>query len=275
VIEKNGFARLCRVLRREETKNVYPELRIFSFSIDNYLFLYLVGIAVSAILLKCEMKRNNYSTSLYTTVLVAGITAGIIGSKIYYLFEAWDQFLHSPLQTFFSTAGSGWYGGFLFGGAAIVLTLKIKEQPVLKFLDLIIPVVPVGQVFGRFGCFLTGCCGGRPSNVPWAVSFPNGTYAANVKVHPTQLYEMALYSAVAVLLWKLRKKETGSGSKFGLYLVLVGLGRFTIEFYRVNSKVLLGLTAPQLFALLSILLGGYLLARGRTRACEIPNAATG
>jgi len=146
------------------------------------------------------------------------------------------------------------------GGISIVLILKIKRLPVLETLDVIIPVVPLGQVFGRLGCFLGGCCHGTPANVPWALSFPNGQYPAYVKVHPTQLYEMFIYLGIFILLWKLRKKEMKNGLKFSLYLILAGPGRFIVEFYRINPQTtLFRLTAPQIIAILGMMLGAFII----------------
>lgn len=240
---------------------MFPITRIFGFELNNYVLLYIIAILVSVLLLRLELKRNNYPRQFYAILITIGIIAGMIGAKIYYFLEVWDEVIHSPLKNFFEIGGSGWYGGFILGGIAVVLTIKIKRLPLLKTLDIIILVVPLGQVFGRIGCFLAGCCHGIPSKVPWAVSFPEGLYPKNVKVHPTQLYEMFVALCIFILLWKLRKKELKPGLKISLYLILSGLGRFIVEFYRINPKILVGLTAPQLLSVLSILLGVFLVLK--------------
>jgi phosphatidylglycerol:prolipoprotein diacylglycerol transferase len=238
---------------------MYPVIRILHFEVESYIVLYLVAFIVATFLLKYELKRNNYPSYLYALLMITGSITGIIGSKIYYFFEIWDEFILSPLEPLFNIPGSGWYGGFILGGISIVLILKIKKLPVLETLDVIIPVVPLGQVFGRLGCFLAGCCHGTPANVPWALSFPNGQYPAYVKVHPTQLYEIFIYLCIFILLWKLRKKEMKNGLKFSLYFILAGLGRFIVEFYRINPQTLFRLTAPQIIALLGIMLGTFII----------------
>jgi prolipoprotein diacylglyceryltransferase len=98
--------------------------------------------------------------------------------------------------------------------------------------------------------------------------FPNGFYTPHTKVLPTQLYEMAIYLCIALVLWKLRKKMVKNGFLFGLYLVLAGGGRFIVEFYRFNPRVALHLTAPQLLAILSIMVGTYIIFRKGQSANE-------
>jgi phosphatidylglycerol:prolipoprotein diacylglycerol transferase len=238
---------------------MYPVIHIFQFDVDSYMLFYCIAFTVATALLRHELRRNNYPPYLYITLMTVGLITGIIGSKIYYFFGIWNEFILSPFETFFNIAGSGWYGGFVLGGISVVLAQRLKKLPILKTLDIMVPIVPIGQVFGRFGCFLAGCCHGIPSNLPWALSFPNGLYPIHVKVHPTQLYEMFTYLCIFILLWKLRKKEMKYGVKFSLYLVLAGLGRFIVEFYRLNPKILLSLTLPQIIAALGIMLGAFVI----------------
>jgi prolipoprotein diacylglyceryltransferase len=94
---------------------MYPEIPFYSFKIDTYIFIYLMAIIVASVLLRLELKRNSYSASLYFLLASTALIAGIVGSKIYYIVEAWDQFIQNPWQTFFAIAGSTWYGGFILG----------------------------------------------------------------------------------------------------------------------------------------------------------------
>ena len=240
---------------------MYPEITIGSIEIDSYIILYLLAFIIVALLLKREFKKRHYSTKLFIGLLITGLFFGMIGSKIYYVLENWDAFTIDPYQTFFRISGSGWYGGFILGGTGILIFLKINKLPVLTFLDILALFVPVGQVFGRLGCFLAGCCYGTPSNLPWAVSFPNTLYPPHVKVHPTQLYELIIYFAISILLFRLKNKNLKCGILLGLYLALSGVGRFIVEFYRPNPRIIAQLSAPQVLALIGILLGSYFIFR--------------
>jgi phosphatidylglycerol:prolipoprotein diacylglycerol transferase len=240
---------------------MYPEISIGPINIESYLFFYLLAFIVVAIFLSREFARRQYPRKLFIGLFMTGLVFGLIGSKIYFILNNWDIFVMNRSRILFDISGSGWYGGLILGVSAIIIFLKIKKLPILKFMDILIPFVPVGQVFGRLGCFFAGCCHGTPSNLPWAVVFPNGLYPPHVKVHPTQLYEMIICLIISIILFRYKKKNMKDGKLLGLYLVLAGMGRFIIEFYRPNPKIIAHLTTPQILAFIGILLGGYFIFR--------------
>jgi len=118
---------------------------------------------------------------------------------------------------------------------------------------------------GRGGCFLAGDgTYGKPSDLPWAMAFPNGTMPTAVPVHPTALYEAVVAFALSGLLWGLRKRLAPL-AVFGLYAVLSGLARFLVEEIRINREVLLGMTQPQVWSLALVVNGMGLLFSIRLR----------
>ena len=105
--------------------------------------------------------------------------------------------------------------------------------------DLIAPGIALGHIVGRFGCLLAGCCYGRPTDVPWAITFTDPNAAANVgtplgiALHPTQMYDAgAELIILGLLLLTERKGRRFAGRTFWAYLLLYGISRFVIEFYR-------------------------------------------
>ena len=108
---------------------------------------------------------------------------------------------------------------------------------------------------------------GKVTDVAWSVSFPQGAPPTHDPVHPTQLYEIAWLLPVAALLWRRRRK---SPFLFGEYVALNGLGRLVIENWRVNPKVALGLTEPQLIGLglITLGVGGWLYFQRRRAAAD-------
>jgi len=235
---------------------MYPTFHFFTFNFDSYSILYGSAIIITAFLIRYELKRHNFPPFLFVEILLVGIISGLIGSKLYYCFSNWNEFIADPSSIIFSFYGSGWFGGFFLGGLSIVLFLKIRNYAVLKTLDVIIPALPCAQAIGRLGCFISGDgCYGVPSDLPWAMAFPNGLVPTDIKVHPTPLYEIIIYFSVFILLWTLRKKETPAGFKLSLYLVIASNGRFAVEFFRLNPELFLGLTLPQIASSLSIILG--------------------
>ncbi|HZW43609.1 MAG TPA: prolipoprotein diacylglyceryl transferase family protein, partial [Dermatophilaceae bacterium] len=119
----------------------------------------------------------------------------------------------------------------------------------------------VAYGIGRLGCLLAGDgTYGKPTSVPWAMTFPNGVVPTNVPVHPTPLYEALAAIVIATILWALGK-QWNPPAVFGAYLALSGISRFFVEFLRINEPALFGLTQPQLWALVSLLTGVVLTVR--------------
>ncbi len=110
----------------------------------------------------------------------------------------------------------------------------------------------IGQALGRVGCFLVGDDYGRPTDGPFGIAFPQGAPPTLDKVHPTQLYESAWLFAVTAFLWARRDR---SPRLWAEYLMLAGIGRFAVEFLRVNPRVVLGMSEAQIIALAMFTVG--------------------
>jgi phosphatidylglycerol:prolipoprotein diacylglycerol transferase len=118
---------------------------------------------------------------------------------------------------------------------------------------------------GRIGCQLSGDGDyGKAADVPWAMSYPDGTVPTDQRVHPTPVYESLAMGLVAWFLWTLRDRFA-PGVLFALYLVLSGLERFLVEFLRRNNEVWAGLTAPQIESLVLIVVGTTWIALASRR----------
>ena len=154
---------------------------------------------------------------------------------------------------------------------------KKKGIPWLHAADICSPAVAVAYGIGRIGCHIAGDGDwGTLSDVPWAVQYTNAIigwvhpltgvpYPEGAKVHPTPLYEMLQSLVIFGILWSLRKKDYPPGVIFWLYLILAGLARFTVEFWRVNPVAAFGVTQAQSFAIILVLLGGYMIWSTFTR----------
>jgi len=130
---------------------------------------------------------------------------------------------------------------------------------------------------GRIGCFTSGDGDyGIPSNLPWAMGFPEGIVptAPGVRVHPTPIYELIVGLAIAWWLWHRAGKKTGrslgAGEIVGEYLLLTGIARFLVEFIRRNPKILLGLSNAQLASLGSVIVGLILMWFASSRVKRSP-----
>jgi phosphatidylglycerol:prolipoprotein diacylglycerol transferase len=105
------------------------------------------------------------------------------------------------------------------------------------------PGIALGHVTGRLGCLAAGCCYGRPTTVPWAITFTNPLAAANVgtplniPLHPTQLYEAGAELLILILLLATEKKgRPFAGRTFWAYMFLYAVSRYVIEIYRGDPR---------------------------------------
>jgi phosphatidylglycerol:prolipoprotein diacylglycerol transferase len=104
-------------------------------------------------------------------------------------------------------------------------------------------------MLGRTGCFLVGDDYGKPTDLAWGIAFPEGSPPTQVPVHPTQLYEIGMTLPIFLLLWFQRDRGYPDGFLFFEFMVLAGIERFVVEFWRLNAKIALGLTAAQWIAI--------------------------
>ena len=161
----------------------------------------------------------------------------------------------------FWQGGLAFYGGFLFAAPVGLYYAKRKQLGLLRVADMCSPVVALGLFFGRMGCFLNGCCYGRPTELPWGVDFP--TLAGHAHVHPTQLYEaigsLALW---ALLYWVARPHKRRHGDVFAWFLIGYGVLRFALEFLRADERgALAGLSTSQWIGIPLIVWGVFWLLK--------------
>jgi phosphatidylglycerol:prolipoprotein diacylglycerol transferase len=159
------------------------------------------------------------------------VVAGVIGARLFYVALNWQIYMQDPLEILMiQHGGLAWQGSFIVGGLSGYLFLRKHNLPVRPMLDLAAPYVALGQVFGRMGCFLNGCCYGRP--VSWGVQFP---FDDN-PLHPTQLYASgALFLIFLFLMWR-KQQPHYAGQIFVWYLVLMAFQRGVIQFARYDYE---------------------------------------
>jgi phosphatidylglycerol:prolipoprotein diacylglycerol transferase len=227
-----------------------------------------------------ELKRRRYNPELASTMVFAAALGGLLGARALFIVEQWSDFIHSPWDFIFTGAGFTWYGGVIGGALAVTWVVRRERIPWLRAADICALGLTLAYGVGRIGCHVSGDGDwGIETDVPWGVTYTNAIigwvnpmtgvpYPPGVKVHPTPIYELIESLLIFGVLWPLRKKDYPSGTIFWLYLVLSGLARFGVEFWRVNPVLAMGLTEAQWFSLLTVAAGcGMLLhqIRGRTQ----------
>jgi len=162
-----------------------------------------------------------------------------------------------------------WHGGIgvigsLFGGALVALWYcRKKELSFLKLGDTLAPGIALGQTIGQFACLFNGDSYGRPAGLPWAITYtdPRSLAPLNIPLHPIEIYEMAAYFLVFLVVWNMRKKYQADGFTFLTYLSAYGVARFFVEFFRGAPAIFAGgIPAAQVFAaaMIFVSLGGFL-----------------
>jgi phosphatidylglycerol:prolipoprotein diacylglycerol transferase len=199
-------------------------------------------------------------------IIFAALLGGLVGARLDYVLENYDEVSDDLLGNIFSGSGLVWYGGAIGGAIGVFIWAWYRGYLTTQLLDLCAPGLAVGYAIGRVGCQLSGDGDyGQDWDGPWAMAYPDGTIPTDETVHPTPIYETLAMGLIAIALWRLRNRLT-NGLLFALYLVLAGMERLLVEFIRRNDDVALALTQAQLISVVMILAGGLwlLLAARRT-----------
>ncbi len=221
------------------------------FELNSYNVALFIGIgtALYAAARSPERKRIIGKSDFLNICIEAGI-AGIIGARILHIISQWRDY-HSLIEML-----SIWNGGLSILGAAIaallysIWALKRKGLPVLAFLDIAAIYAPIIHAIGRIGCFLTGCCYGAPTAVPWGIIYTHPLVLAPLlsRIHPTQLYSSLFYGILFVCMRFYIEPRISSahqkgtlpeGSALFIYGIGMSLERFFIDFLR-GDRTLVG-----------------------------------
>ncbi|WP_225754836.1 prolipoprotein diacylglyceryl transferase [Actinotalea sp. Marseille-Q4924] len=240
---------------------------VLGLDIQTYGLSKALAAVVGAFLLGRAFQRRGYSKDVAHSLVLWATVVGFAAAKLYYLAE------QLPDVTAHDFAGTGftWYGGLLGGVAAALVVARRNGLPIPDVAGLAAVPLTVAYGIGRLGCLLSGDgTYGRPTDLPWGMAFPNGAVPTDVPVHPTPLYE-ALAAVVIALLLTRFARHVRLPVVFAGYLVLSGAARFLVENLRINDSALLGMTQPQLWALLSIAVGlAVMLSAARAEARSRP-----
>ena len=172
------------------------------------------------------------------------IVSALIGAKLLLLIVEFDTFRQSPGELLtLARSGGVFYGGLILAVTVALWYMRRHRMPMWITCDVFAPGIALGHAVGRLGCLAAGCCFGRPTGVSWAVTFTHPEAAANVgtplnvPLHPTQLYESGAELLILLLLLATeRKGRPFAGRTFWLYLLLYGVSRFVIEFFRGDDR---------------------------------------
>ena len=232
----------------------------------------LMAFVISQIIAQRELVRRGHDADAIPDLIFAAVVGTLVGGKIYYvavISRDWSDIL--------SRGGFVFWGGFIGAFTACAIVAWKRKLKFAQISDVAGICIAAGYSVGRTGCWAVGDDYGRPWNGPIATVFPEGappSTAANltqmfgvevpagvgpmdvVAVHPTQLYETVLGFVMFAILWRMRDHRHAAGWLFGAWMVLAGVERFIIEFYRAKDDRFVGpLTAAQAIAIAITLAG--------------------
>jgi phosphatidylglycerol:prolipoprotein diacylglycerol transferase len=265
---------------------MYPKiLDLGPLTVHTYgLLLALAFIAGIWLASRNAAKAGLNPDSIWNLGLII-IFSALVGAKLLLFLSDYSYYSENPREIFsLSTLRSSgvYYGGLMLALAASAWYLQKAKLPAWKVADITAPGIALGQSIGRIGCFSAGCCYGKPTNLPWGITFTN-QYAyenvgvpLNVPLHPTQIYESAgTFLLFVFLMWRLKRKHF-TGQIILLYLMLYAGLRFVIEFFRGDEDrgfVFHGLlSTSQFIGILTILAAAVVFGYLRRGSREAPKA---
>lgn len=242
-----------------------------SLYIPDYNAVYLFTIILVILLSTYSATKKSYSAFKFLGLTLLVVLFSVAGARIYAVILDILQFHYFPslkeIVTTHKTGSFGFYFGGFFGVLLISSYFKFDKK---KVLDIYAPFLALSLVLGRTGCFLSGCCYGKISNVPWAISFPPPSLVfqkqrlaglvtpfdnSSLPVHPTQLYEAFVGLVLFIILLILKKRIKINGIQILLFFLVYSFFRFFIEFFRADNFPFLGiLSLPQFLSIIIFLI---------------------
>ena len=261
----------------------------YEFSLRWYGIIVMVGVIVGSIIVERELKRRGANSEVVWDALIWILPIGILGARLWFVMNATlggnDLYLTDPVEILrIWNGGLHIFGGFFFGAIALLVYLRLNEMDPWLFLDSAGPAVLIGQGIGRIANFINQELYGPPTTLPWGIpietqhrlpefSDPTRYPFETTRFHPTFAYEMLWnFAAAGLLLWVSRryKDQLKPGALFAGWLLLAGLGRVLIEFFRPDQPKIegLGISYTSVFAAL-MAIGGAVMLMARYKAIHL------
>jgi phosphatidylglycerol---prolipoprotein diacylglyceryl transferase len=266
---------------------MYPRLLTTPYFTIHTFGLLLASAYLAALWwLTREGRREGLDADALASLGLWAIAGAIIGAKVLMILRAWPEYAAAPAELFSRsvlTSAGDFYGGFI--GALITSAIFFRRHPRVPFwraADVCAPAIALGQAIGRVGCFMAGDDYGRPTHLPWAVTFTDpdaanvGGAPLGVPLHPVQLYESIVCFVLFFILVRISRRKKFDGQVILAYTLLYAAARFALEFFRGDadrgfvfggalstSQFIAAILAPAAIAL-------WLARRGSRRAPAAP-----
>ena len=211
--------------------------------IRGYSLSILVGIVVAFLIARRRWKNLGEDVNKFESLVLISIIVGIVGARLYWIIIEWPRFF-GPKGTWYHIffvweGGLGIWGGIIGGFLSAWFLCRRYKFQFLRLADCVAPAFLIAQGIGRLGNWWNQELYGLPTTLPWGLKIDPAHRVAGYEdyatFHPTFLYEMVWnFTGVAILLWLEKKMKWGRGKIFALYIAIYAIGRFMIEFLRID-----------------------------------------
>ena len=166
---------------------MFPELfeiPFTSLTVKSYGLMMVIGFLAAVSLIRHLSRNITPDPQLITNAALYSLIGGVVGARLFYILHHFEDFKENLASVF-----AIWQGGLeLLGGVILAITiiffyLLYHKLPIRRYLDILAIALMLALVFGRIGCFLNGCCFGKPTELPWAVCFPYNSFAYNSQIN--------------------------------------------------------------------------------------------
>lgn len=240
------------------------------FTIYFYSLFILTGIVLGFLLARPEARRFEISGEELLLSIFYALIPGFIGARLYHVIDLWSSlYAGDPLSALAVwNGGLGILGGLIGGLLGLWVFWRRYQRPVpfLRLLDIYAPSALLGQAIGRFGNWTNQEAFGPPTKAPWGIAIAPEhrpeQYLGFTHFHPTFFYEAGFdFVGLALLLLLRPRLRAKPGAVLGAYLVIYGLGRFIVEFFRFDTAHIAGIATAHLIAAVLVIAGSWLLVR--------------
>lgn len=222
---------------------MFPYIEILGRLIPTYGICMAIGIMTTCTFASVQAYRKNLSVLDLLIIAASAILGVLIGAKLLYNLISFGvigilkMLVTGKIMELTANAGFVFYGGMVGGLIGTFTASRLTGISPRKYYTSVIPFIPVGHAIGRIGCFLAGCCYGKPSSLPIAVCFPHSMsgVSPDIAVIPIQLIEAFGDLAIAVYLFAKYGNRADGDNALPEYVALYAIMRFLLEFWRGDS----------------------------------------
>ncbi len=240
-----------------------------------YFVFLAIGLGIGSLIGGLNAEKDSLPFDDVKRFILTAILASIVGARLFHvLFEGFlDYYLQHPTAILLPwNGGLSVWGGLIAALLAILLVFRKQRNRLIELLDCFSPAFLFGLGVTRIGCFLQGCCYGKPTNLPWGITYRKGSHAfltqldlglidsdalRTLPIHPTQIYESIAAISAGLVLQMFLRRGHDKGNIFMYGMLSYAVIRFVNEFFRADNRGFVeGIPIPQIisaFLIISII----------------------